>query len=143
MSPKFAKKGKGTAGLKVAAAPQVVAQDLFEPQPDAPRVSPFEAIKRVNDFGEDCWSSRELGRLLGYGEYRNFEPVLKKGIESCINSGHSNLDHFVDKHELVPLGSGARRSIEFVELSRYGAYLVIQNADPSKPLDDARDQEDS
>ena len=135
MPLKTPKKGKGTAGLKAAEAPPVVAQDVFEPEPlEAQRVSPFEAIKKTNEFEEDCWSSRELGRLLGYGEYRNFEPVLKKAIESCINSGYSNLDHFVDKHEMIPLGKGARRSINFVELSRYGAYLVIQNADPSKPL---------
>jgi len=34
----------------------------------------------------------------------------------------------------VDIGSGARRCIEDWRLSRYACYLVIQNADPSKPL---------
>jgi DNA-damage-inducible protein D len=89
---------------------------------------------RTPCFGQDCWSSRELGRLLGYLEYRNFEPVLKKAIESCINSENNYLDHFVDKHEMIPLGKGGQRAIDLFEVSRYGAYLVIQNADPAKPL---------
>ena len=32
------------------------------------------------------------------------------------------------------IGSGARRPLEDWALSRYACYLVIQNADPGKPL---------
>jgi hypothetical protein len=35
---------------------------------------------------------------------------------------------------MVSIGSGAQRTIEDWALSRYGCYLVIQNADPGKPL---------
>jgi hypothetical protein len=35
---------------------------------------------------------------------------------------------------MVGIGSGAQRPIEDWALSRYACYLVIQNADPSKPL---------
>jgi hypothetical protein len=35
---------------------------------------------------------------------------------------------------MVGIGSGAQRPIEDWTLSRYACYLVIQNADPSKPL---------
>jgi len=35
---------------------------------------------------------------------------------------------------MVDIGSGARRPVEDWALSRYACYLVIQNADPSKPL---------
>jgi len=35
---------------------------------------------------------------------------------------------------MVPIGSGAQREVEDWALSRYACYLVIQNADPSKPL---------
>jgi DNA-damage-inducible protein D len=43
-------------------------------------------------------------------------------------------DHFVDITEMVGIGSGAWRPIEDWALSRYACYLVIQNADPGKPL---------
>src|SRR5882724_9316493 len=35
---------------------------------------------------------------------------------------------------MVGIGSGAQREVEDWALSRYACYLVIQNADPSKPL---------
>jgi DNA-damage-inducible protein D len=35
---------------------------------------------------------------------------------------------------MVSIGSGAQRSVEDWALSRYACYLVIQNADPGKPL---------
>lgn len=35
---------------------------------------------------------------------------------------------------MVSVGSGAQRPVEDWRLSRYACYLVIQNADPSKPL---------
>ena len=35
---------------------------------------------------------------------------------------------------MVLLGSGAKRKIEDVKLSRYACYLIVQNADPSKEI---------
>lgn len=35
---------------------------------------------------------------------------------------------------MVDIGSGARREIEDVRLSRYACYLIVQNGDPSKPV---------
>lgn len=35
---------------------------------------------------------------------------------------------------MVEIGSGARREVEDVRLSRYACYLVVQNGDPSKPV---------
>lgn len=34
--------------------------------------SPFELIKRTNNAGGEFWSSRDLAKVLGYGDYRNF-----------------------------------------------------------------------
>jgi DNA-damage-inducible protein D len=135
MSPKSPKKGKGTPGLKAAEAPPVVAQDVFEPeQPEAPRVSPFEAIKRINDFGQDFWPSRDLARLIGYSDYRNFTDVIGKAKIACKNSGQEPSDHFGDVTDMIPIGRGGKRAVPAVELSRYACYLVIQNADPEKKL---------
>jgi len=80
------------------------------------------------------WTARLLGKLLGYSEYRNFLPVIEKAREACRNSGHDPADHFEDLLEMVPIGSGATRRVPSVALSRYACYLIVQNADPAKPI---------
>lgn len=94
----------------------------------------FEAIRKVNQNGQDFWSARELAKILGYQEYRNFLPVIDKAKEACVNSGQKIEDHFVGMHEMVAIGSGASREMPTVALSRYACYLIVQNADPSKPI---------
>jgi DNA-damage-inducible protein D len=94
----------------------------------------FESIRRVNQFGQDFWSARELGKVLGYSEYRNFLPVIDKAKEACKKSSNVVSDHFVEYHEMVDIGSGAKREMDSVALSRYACYLIVQNADPSKEI---------
>jgi DNA-damage-inducible protein D len=96
--------------------------------------SPFERIRRTNEAGQECWSSRDFAQVLGYTDYRNFEQVIQKARTACFNSGHRIEDHFVDINEMVVIGSGAKRSVKTVLLSRYACYLVVQNADPSKEV---------
>jgi len=94
--------------------------------------SPFQRIRRVNEAGNEFWSSREFAIVLGYNDYRNFEQVIAKAKTACFNSGVRIDDHFVDVTEMVTIGSGAERPIPTVFLSRYACYLIIQNADPRK-----------
>jgi len=94
----------------------------------------FERIKRVNDQGGEFWSARELARVLEYTDFRNFITVMGKARQACANSRRTVSDHFVDITEMVGIGSGAWRPIEDWALSRYACYLIIQNADPGKPL---------
>jgi DNA-damage-inducible protein D len=94
----------------------------------------FERIKRVNPAGADFWSARELARVLEYSEFRHFLPVIEKAREACLKSAHRVEDHFEQILEMVSIGSNAQRPVEDWKLSRYACYLVIQNADPSKPL---------
>lgn len=94
----------------------------------------FERIKRVNATGADFWSARELARVLEYREFRNLSAAIAKAREACTQSGHAVSDHFVLINEMVGIGSGAQRELEDWALSRYACYLVIQNADPGKPL---------
>jgi DNA-damage-inducible protein D len=94
----------------------------------------FERIKRVNERGAEFWSARELARVLDYSDFRNFIGVINKARKACAHSNRTVADHFVDITEMVGIGSGALRPIEDWALSRYACYLVIQNADPGKPL---------
>jgi DNA-damage-inducible protein D len=94
----------------------------------------FERIKQTNSQGQEFWSARDLAQVLEYLNFRNFEPVVEKAKEACIKSGHAVADHFAQMRTMVTIGSGAQREIEDCALSRYACHLVIQNADPSKPL---------
>jgi DNA-damage-inducible protein D len=95
----------------------------------------FVRIKRVNPAeGQESWSARDLARGLEYLNFRNFQPVIAKAKEACAKSGHAVADHFAEIRNMVGIGSGAQREVEDWTLSRYACYLVIQNADPSKPL---------
>ena len=96
--------------------------------------SPFQRIRRVNPAGNEYWSSRQFAEILGYTDYRNFEQVVQRARTACFNSGQRVEDHFVDVNEMVPIGSGAERAVPTLYMSRYGCYLVIQNADPRKEI---------
>ena len=102
--------------------------------PSSPHRSPIEAIRRTNAAGNEFWSSRDLARVLGYSDYRNFEQVVQKARMACFNSAQRVEDHFVDVTEMVDIGSGTQRAIQNRFLSRYACYLVIQNAEPSKEI---------
>jgi len=107
---------------------------MSDPLPVPAASNTFERIKRVNPAGAEFWSARELARVLEYREFRNLTAAIAKAREACTKSGHAVSDHFVVINEMVGIGSGAQRELEDWALSRYACYLVIQNADPSKPL---------
>ena len=99
-----------------------------------PRKSIFEQIRHIDENGLEYWSVREMAKVLEYSEYRHFLPVIEKARAACVNSNHNSLDHFEDILEMVSIGSGAKRSLESVKLSRYACYLIVQNADPGKEV---------
>ena len=80
-----------------------------EMAPALPSGSPFEQIKRVNQTGNEFWSSRDFACVLDYTDYRNFEAVIQKARMACFNSGQRIEDHFVDVTEMIELGKGEQR----------------------------------
>ncbi len=92
----------------------------------------FETIKRLDDQGREYWSSRDLAKALEYSDYRNFQTVINKAQIACENSQEVIHNHFVEATDMVPIGSGAEKSIDTLYLSRYACYLIVQNSDPTK-----------
>jgi len=92
----------------------------------------FEAV--AFDYeGVECWSARELQKLLDYTQWRNFEVVIEKAKESCKNANLSISDHFADASNLIERGKGSMFQTNDYFLSRYACYLIAQNGDSRKP----------
>lgn len=85
-----------------------------------------------NEEGIDFWFARDLQKLLGYTEWRNFLLVIKKAKEACKNTGNKIANHFVDVNKIVKLGLESKREIKDITLTRYACYLIAQNGDPRK-----------
>ena len=93
----------------------------------------FESIKHTDEKG-DFWYARELMKVLGYVEWRNFLQVIEKSQKSAQNSQISSVNHFVESIKMVGTGydNSAIRKIKDYRLDRYACYLIAQNGDPSR-----------
>lgn len=94
----------------------------------------FESIKHVNEYGVEFWYARELQTALEYKQWRRFENIINKAKDACQNSGNDVSDHFANVGKMVDIGSGATRTLEDYELSRYACYLIVQNGDSRKKV---------
>ncbi|BAN24612.1 DNA damage-inducible protein D [Caballeronia insecticola] len=92
----------------------------------------FESIKQTNASDGEFWFARDLAPLLEYRDWRNFLQVIDKAKVACARSDHRVADHFGEVTKMVQLGSGAKRPVPDLTLSRYACYLIVQNGDPSK-----------
>lgn len=94
----------------------------------------FEDIKRINEYGGEYWEARELQVVLEYSKWGNFVKVIEKAKEACRNSQLNVDDHFADVGKMVDIGSGTKRAVDDLHLSRYACYLIVQNSDPRKEV---------
>jgi len=94
----------------------------------------FEGLRQLDDAGNEYWLARKLATALDYSQYRHFLPAIERARIACEQSGQAVSDHFEDVLTMVDIGSGAKRQIEDIRLSRYACYLIVQNGDPSKPV---------
>lgn len=92
----------------------------------------LETIVNSTNESIEFWYARDLRLLLGYDKWQNFQKVILKAKLACENSGDQIEDHFLDADRSVVIGSGAKRSIDDIMLTRYACYLIAQNGDSKK-----------
>jgi DNA-damage-inducible protein D len=73
-----------------------------------------------------------LQKLLVYTLWQNFEKVLAKSKNACINVVENVNNHFIDVNKMVEMGSSAEKEIHDILLTRYACYLIAQNGDNRK-----------
>lgn len=93
----------------------------------------FESIRHTDDEGIDYWTARELAPLLGYKRWENFETAMGRARIACKNTGEEVDDHFRGVTNMIEVGKGAQREHADWELTRFAAYLIALNGDPTKP----------
>ena len=93
----------------------------------------FEDRKKVNEYGAEYWSAREIQPLLGYTQWRRFEDAIKRALTSCKQSGNEPSYHFAGAGKPIEGGKGAVQLVNDYHLSRFACYLIAQNGDPRKP----------
>lgn len=105
--------------------------DLTNSQNDA--APNFDSIRKINPYGIEYWSARELMPLLGYQTWREFEGVIKRAITALEQNSQIVPNHFVLSYKMVDVGSSAKRRVKDYELSRQACYLVAENGNPRIP----------
>jgi DNA-damage-inducible protein D len=55
--------------------------------------SPFDAVRRFDEYGNEYWVARELMSLLGYSKWQRFEDAISRAMIAATNS-----KAIVDKH---------------------------------------------
>lgn len=91
--------------------------------------SPFDALRREDDYGQEYWSARDIQPVMGYDKWENFLRVVERAIRSAENTGTYSDQAFSRTQEK---GTGGAPKADF-RLSRNASYLVAMNGEPNKP----------
>jgi DNA-damage-inducible protein D len=106
--------------------------------PDNPQhpqsISPFDRIKESDPAGIPYWKARRLQGMLGYASWQGFLEAITRAMTACETARVPVAEHFIPTTEMVSIGSGAQRSVDDFNLSRFACYLIAQNGDPAKPV---------
>lgn len=85
--------------------------------------SPFDAIKQVRDDGTEFWSARDLMRVMGYTEWRNFHRAILRTSKVLAAHGVDVEAHAILSTRAIAIGSGAVRNVVDYDISMF--YLTV------------------
>jgi DNA-damage-inducible protein D len=106
--------------------------DELQNQATARLTDQMEAAKALTSRGIEYWTARELMDILAYDKWDNFLNAIDRAKTTCSLSGEQIKNHFADTSKKVNTGSGAKREIPDLYLTRYACYLIAMNGDPTK-----------
>ena len=93
----------------------------------------FESIKLFDNFWKEYWSARQLSKMLGYDEYGIFKLVIDRAKNATKSSWYLPEQHFQIIEYNTKTSSWYLITTDDIRLSRYACYMIVQNADSSKP----------
>ncbi|QDM57428.1 antirepressor [Mycobacterium phage Mahavrat] len=97
--------------------------------------SPFDAGRiPCPQGGEDRWSARWLMEQMGYSSWQKFEPIIERAKTAAASEGYNVRIQFNQTDKLAGHRSqgGGNQQKDYL-LTRFAAYLVAMNGQPSKP----------
>ncbi len=98
-----------------------------------PHISPFDTVRHEDEQIGEYWSARELYKLLGYSTWQRFQVAIEHAKKACHESGQAISAHFNVDVKIVKAGTTTKPREDY-RLSRYACYLIVMNADSSKPV---------
>ncbi|MFF2054151.1 phage antirepressor KilAC domain-containing protein [Leifsonia sp. NPDC058194] len=93
----------------------------------------LDSLKIITLTDGEVWSARDLMPYAGYERWERFSDAITRAIASVDASGLDASEHFRGAAKSSPMPNGGTREIEDVQLTRYGCYILLQNADARKP----------
>lgn len=91
--------------------------------------SPFDAIRQVDENGNEFWTGRDLQEVMGYSKWDAFLSSIERAIENMDLVGDDINIHASDYKE--PSGKTNQERVNYL-FSRYGAYMVALACDGRK-----------
>ena len=69
-------------------------------------------FRKMNEYGQEAWSARDLMPPLGYARWENFEEAISRAKVSCTKSKQTIDDHFRDTTKMIKIGTGTEKEAE-------------------------------
>lgn len=96
--------------------------------------SPFDKIRRIDTYGREYWTGRDLQPLMEYSRWEDFAAVIKKARDSlALVQGADQADHhFREMPEVISGGRWGQQTVGSYQFTRFGAYLAAMAGDDTK-----------
>ncbi|AGT12248.1 DNA damage inducible protein D-like protein [Mycobacterium phage Velveteen] len=92
-------------------------------------MSPFDTGRiPCPQGGEDRWSARWLMEQMGYSSWQKFEPIIERAKTAAASEGFNVRTLFTQTVKKT----GGRPETDY-HVTRFAAYLIAMNGQPSKP----------